>query len=83
VRRIECTGGQSRDGTQQGGETEAEEAEDAGESTRLKLQTPIFVADALMQAAERQLDLEMTYCEEEVCTFLFAFSPFRSFFLFV
>jgi hypothetical protein len=54
-----------------GGETEEEEVADSGESTRLKLQTPLFVADALMQAAERQLDLEKTYCEDEVCGFLF------------
>ena len=57
-----CAGGAPGDGAEMAGGSE----EDAGESTRLKLQTPLFVADALMQAAERQLDLEKTYCEEEV-----------------
>lgn len=61
-----CVGGAPSDGAQSGGETETDEAEDAGESTRLKLQTPVFVADALIEAAERQLDLEKTYCEDEV-----------------
>ena len=37
-----------------------------GESTRLKLQTPLFVADALLQAAEQQLELEHTACTQEV-----------------
>eukprot|EP00892_Ulva_mutabilis_P005497 jgi/Ulvmu1/3319/UM155_0002.1 len=37
-----------------------------GESTRLKLQTPLFVADALLQAAEQQLELEHTACKQEV-----------------
>ncbi|DBB09704.1 TPA: hypothetical protein ACH3X3_001344 [Trebouxia sp. C0006] len=31
----------------------------AGESVRLKLQTPLFVADAILQAAQRQLDEEL------------------------
>lgn len=31
----------------------------AGESVRLKLQTPLFVADALLQAAQRQLVEEL------------------------
>lgn len=63
---MSAAGGADVDGGQSGGETEPESSEDSGESTRLKLQTPLFVADALVQAAERQLDLEKTYCEEEV-----------------
>ena len=31
----------------------------AGESVRLKLQTPLFVADALLQAAQQQLTQEL------------------------
>ncbi len=31
----------------------------AGESVRLKLQTPLFVADAILQAAQRQLVEEL------------------------
>lgn len=46
----------------------ADAAQQTGESTRLKLQTPLFVADALVQAAEQQLDFELTACKEEVWT---------------
>jgi hypothetical protein len=37
-----------------------------GESTRLKLQTPVYVAAALLDAAQVQLDAELTVAEQEV-----------------
>jgi hypothetical protein len=36
------------------------------ESTRLKLETPIFVSEALMQAARQQLDVELLASKREV-----------------
>jgi hypothetical protein len=36
----------------------------AGESLRLKLQTPLFVADALLDAARRQLAAELATAEQ-------------------
>lgn len=38
-----------------------------GESTRLKLQTPVCVALALLEAAQVQLDAELAVAEQEVC----------------
>ncbi|EIE21598.1 hypothetical protein COCSUDRAFT_30102 [Coccomyxa subellipsoidea C-169] len=37
----------------------------AGESLRLKLQTPLFVADALLEAARQQLSSELSTAEQE------------------
>jgi len=39
----------------------------AGESLRLKLQTPLFVSDALLEAARQQLEAELL-AAEQVCT---------------
>ena len=39
----------------------------AGESLRLKLQTPLFVADALLDAAARQLAAELATAEQVQC----------------
>lgn len=39
-----------------------------GESTRLKLQTPVYVALALLEAAQVQLDAELAVAEQEVRT---------------
>lgn len=36
----------------------------AGESLRLKLQTPLFVADALLEAARQQLSSELSTAEQ-------------------
>lgn len=41
-------------------------SEAGGESVRLKLQTPIFVAEALLQAAELQLNAELDAANREV-----------------
>lgn len=38
-----------------------------GESARLKLQTPLFVADALLEAAAQQLAAELATAEQ-ACT---------------
>ena len=38
----------------------------AGESLRLKLQTPLFVSDALLEAARQQLEAERSTAEQ-VC----------------
>lgn len=36
----------------------------AGESLRLKLQTPLFVSDALLEAARQQLEAERSTAEQ-------------------
>ena len=36
----------------------------AGESLRLKLQTPLFVSDALLEAARQQLQAELSTAEQ-------------------
>ncbi len=41
----------------------------AGESLRLKLQTPLFVSDALLEAARQQLEAERSTAEQ-VCLLL-------------
>lgn len=56
-------------GSEQQAATGGGKAPLAGESTRLKLQTPLFVADALIQAAQEQLDLEHAACKQEVRRF--------------
>ena len=39
----------------------------AGESLRLKLQTPLFVSDALLEAARQQLEAERAAAEQVTC----------------
>ena len=39
----------------------------AGESLRLKLQTPLFVSDALLEAARTQLAAELATAEQVHC----------------
>lgn len=49
----------------------------AGESLRLKLQTPLFVADALLEAARQQLSSELVTAEQVPIMFSFP-SPTKS-----
>lgn len=44
----------------------------AGESLRLKLQTPLFVADALLEAARQQLSSELSTAQQVHPCFLAA-----------
>jgi hypothetical protein len=50
----------------------------AGESLRLKLQTPLFVADALLEAARQQLASELVTAEEVPLMFSPLPSPTKS-----
>lgn len=59
-------GGNTADaGDESGAETDG--GAQGSESARLKLQTPIFVAEALLEAAEAQLGVEADVCRQEVC----------------
>ena len=48
----------------------------AGESLRLKLQTPLFVSDALLEAARQQLDAELSTAQQ-VCMLVHAPDPVK------
>lgn len=47
----------------------------AGESLRLKLQTPLFVADALLEAARQQLSSELSTAQQVPPCFIGIFAP--------
>ena len=49
-----------------GGGAGGEGGASGSESKRLKLETPLFVAEALLQAAAQQLDVELGACKREV-----------------
>jgi len=48
----------------------------AGESVRLKLQTPLYVADALLEAASQQLADDLTAAEQVRAFFIPSTNPF-------
>ena len=47
----------------------------AGESLRLKLQTPLFVSDALLEAARQQLEAERSTAEQVCLVLQHVFCP--------
>ena len=58
--------GESAGASASNGDSNGAGSEAASESARLKLETPIFVAEALLQAASAQLDIEHKACKKEV-----------------